>query len=127
MLLLAALLGLSGVALGAFGAHALAASVPEASLGTWRTAVQYQLVHALALLALALAPVAADGALAPGFRRAGFCFFIGVLLFSGSLYGLVLGGPRWLGPITPLGGLAMMLGWAMLGWTALRRDGQTAA
>ena len=118
-LALAALLGLSGVALGAFGAHALAAQVEPASLDTWRTAVQYQLTHALALLALsALSTPAAS--VAGLLRWASWLFVAGVLLFSGSLYALVLGGPRWLGPVTPLGGVALLAGWLLLFIAALR-------
>ncbi len=109
-----ALLGAAGVVLGAFGAHALKALVEPASLPTWDTGVQYQLIHALALLALAA--VAAEGEIVAmaWLRRAGWCLLIGTCLFSGSLYGLVLGGPRWLGPVTPVGGLVMIAGWLLL-------------
>lgn len=102
---LAAIVLLTGVALGAFGAHALKPQL-EASgrLDAWHTAVSYQLVHGLALFALALS----------GRRQAvaWWGWLAGVILFSGSLYGLCLSGEAaWLGPVTPLGGLAMMAGW----------------
>jgi uncharacterized membrane protein YgdD (TMEM256/DUF423 family) len=93
---LAALLGFLGVALGAFGAHALKGRVDEE---LWRTAVFYQLVHAAAMLA---APSAAK-LWAPG-----------VLVFSGTLYALALGAPRWLGAVTPVGGLLLLGGWLKL-------------
>jgi len=108
--------GLFAVVLGAFGAHALEARL-EAS-GTrevWKTAVDYQMWHALALLFLAIAPVRSRAT-----EWAAGCFCLGVALFSGSLYGLALDGPRWLGPITPLGGLSLIIGWALLILTAVR-------
>ena len=103
----AALLGASGVALGAFGAHGLAARFPQANLDVWDTAVSYHLLHALALLALAALPE-------DRVRWSALGFLIGVVLFSGSLYLLALGGPRWLGPVTPVGGLALIVGWLAL-------------
>jgi uncharacterized membrane protein YgdD (TMEM256/DUF423 family) len=108
----AAALGALGVALGAFGAHGLAARVSPEALASWRTAVQYHLVHAVALLALGL-HASATGRSAP---LPAALFTAGVVLFSGSIYLLVLGGPRWLGPVTPVGGLAFVAGWlALLG------------
>jgi uncharacterized membrane protein YgdD (TMEM256/DUF423 family) len=116
LLALAGLLGLSGVGVGAFGAHALAARLGPAA-ATWETGVQYHLVHAVALLALALlAPRA------PLLRTAGWLMGLGVLLFSGSLYLLSLDGPRWLGPVTPLGGFAFLLAWGLVIAGALRRS-----
>src|SRR5690606_38081768 len=113
----AALAGATGVALGAFGAHALKAIVEPAALETWRTAVLYHLVHALALLAVALAwPVLPQRAL----RLAGALMLAGILLFSGSLYLLVLTGVRVLGAITPVGGAAFIAAWALLAWAGLR-------
>lgn len=110
--LTAAVLGFVGVALGAFGAHALKPTLAaQGTLETWKTAVFYQLVHAVAILALGLAHTPARDAWWP---RTGLCWIIGCVLFSGSLYWLSLGGPRWLGPITPLGGLAFLLGWGFL-------------
>lgn len=112
----AALFGGTGVALGAFGAHALRSRLTESALSTWETAVQYQLVHALALLAVALLirTQPPDVASPAAYQVAGWSFLIGVLLFSGSLYLLALGGPRVLGPVTPLGGAAFLLGWIAL-------------
>ncbi len=116
--LAAALLGLSGVALGAFGAHALKPTLEaNGSAETWKTAVLYHLVHAVALLALSGWRDAHAG---PSGKVA-VLWTAGVLLFSGSLYWLALGGPRFLGPVTPLGGLAFLSGWALLAWTALQR------
>ena len=116
LLISGALLGLTGVALGAFGAHGLKATFDvTGGLENWKTAVLYQLIHAVALLALAnrAEPVA---------RRVGFWWTLGVILFSGSLYLLAVGAPiRFLWPVTPAGGLALLLGWATLSWSALRQ------
>lgn len=118
-LALGALFGLTAVAAGAFGAHALEARLAADRLAIFETAARYQMYHALALVALALA-----AGLLPDVRglttAAGWAFTIGTLVFSGSLYLLALGGPRWLGAITPVGGLAFMVGWALLGLAALR-------
>jgi uncharacterized membrane protein YgdD (TMEM256/DUF423 family) len=105
---IAALLGATGVVLGAFGAHGLSGRLSEEDLRVWHTAVQYQLLHAVALLALA--PIAA----ARSVFWPGILFTAGVLLFSGSLYLLALGHWRWLGPVTPLGGLCLIAGWLSL-------------
>ena len=113
----AGLLGFTGVGLGAFGAHALKDTLTaNGTLSVWQTAVLYQLVHAGALLGLA---GWSEGW--PNVRWAAWCWMAGVVLFSGSLYGLALGGPKILGPITPLGGLALLLGWLLLGWNAFRQ------
>ncbi|MEE2664009.1 MAG: DUF423 domain-containing protein [Myxococcota bacterium] len=107
-------LGALGVALGAFGAHTLKTRLEPAQLAVWQTAVDYHLLHVVGLLALALYASATGRAItAPA---AGFS--AGILLFSGSLYWLALGGPRWLGPITPLGGLCFIAGWIALFWLA---------
>lgn len=114
--LIGALLGALGVAAGAFGAHALKTRVDADALGWWHTAVLYQLVHALALLAAApLLSTHARGGLVTA------AFGLGVLLFSGSLYAMTLGGPRWLGPITPIGGTLLIAGWLGLAWLARGR------
>jgi uncharacterized membrane protein YgdD (TMEM256/DUF423 family) len=115
LLLAAALLGAAGVALGAFGAHGLRARLDAQALGVWETAVRYHLVHAVALLAIALSPHAA------ALRPSGWLFAAGIALFSGSLYALALGGPRALGPLTPVGGLAFLAGWLWLARVALAR------
>lgn len=109
----AALFGLSAVAAGAFGAHGLRGRVAPEQVASWQTAAHYQLLHAVALLALALFGA---GGRAPG--PAPWLLSAGMVLFSGSIYALVLGGPRWLGPVTPLGGLCLMAGWASLLWLA---------
>ncbi|MEM1435369.1 MAG: DUF423 domain-containing protein [Pseudomonadota bacterium] len=118
-LAVAATLGFTGVALGAFGAHALADTIGAESLPTWKTAVQYQLIHAVALLGIAALEARSAAAL---LRWSGRLFVLGVVLFSGSLYVLVLDGPRWLGPVTPLGGLALLAGWLLLGIFGLRSE-----
>ena len=115
-ILAAALLGALGVMLGAFGAHGLAARVEPSSLESWRTAVQYHLIHVLLLLALGLYAQQSGRSIA---LPAGL-LCVGIVLFSGSIYALVLGGPRWLGPVTPLGGLALILAWLAL--VPLARD-----
>jgi len=117
-LALAGLYGAAGVALGAFGAHGLKAQLGS-SLDTWQTAVLYHLIHALALLVVGLWLRLVPGA-GGSVVVAGVAFAVGVLLFSGSLYALALGGPRWFGPITPLGGVSFILGWLALSFAALR-------
>jgi uncharacterized membrane protein YgdD (TMEM256/DUF423 family) len=115
--LLAGLAGASAVALGAFGAHALRGVLDERGIELWHTAVNYHFWHALAwCLALCFLDQ-------PHRRRAGAAFGLGIVLFSGSLYALALDAPRWLGVITPLGGVAFMAGWLLLGWGASRRGG----
>ncbi len=122
LLFLAPLLAAVGVTLGAFGAHGLEARLGD-SLATWQTAVSYHLLHALA--ALAVASLLRVGVELPGLRLAGWLFVAGVFAFSGSLYGLALGGPRFLGPITPLGGLLFIAGWMLLAAAALRDESVT--
>ena len=109
--------GLS-VAFGAFGAHALRARLSAADLATFETGARYQMYHALALLAVAWIAAHWPGTLP---RAAGWLFVAGTLLFSGSLYTLVLSGQRWLGAVTPLGGVAFLAGWGCLLVAALRR------
>jgi uncharacterized membrane protein YgdD (TMEM256/DUF423 family) len=111
----AALAGL-GIALGAFGAHGLKAALSPEALGWWQTGVQYQMWHALALLLIGALPLPRLGA-AAGLIAAG------TLVFSGSLYLMALTGARWLGAVTPLGGAAMIAGWALLAWRLSRREG----
>lgn len=94
---------------GAFGAHALEARLAASGHAeTWQTAVRYQMWHGLALLLLSLR---GSGAL----RLPAGLFIVGTVLFSGSLYWISLGGPGWLGPITPIGGLALIAGWVAWG------------
>ncbi len=116
--LIAALSGLIAVGLGAFAAHGLKARLSVEALSAFQTGVQYQMYHALALLAVAvlLRVLGHSWALA----ASGWLFVAGILFFSGSLYALALGGPRWLGPVTPLGGLCFLLGWLALTVAAVR-------
>lgn len=116
LLIAAALLGFTGVALGAFGAHGLKKTLETVGRqANWETAVLYQLTHAVALLALVNLPGIAV-------RNIGLCWIGGVLLFSGSLYLLALGAPsKFLWPVTPLGGLLFLAGWLWLAIAAFRR------
>lgn len=110
----ASILGISAVVSGAFGAHALKNELAAKEMTqTWQTACLYHLIHALAVLVVA---VAAGSTGSARYRGAVLAWLAGVLLFSGSLYGLALGGPRWLGPVTPLGGVAFIVGWALIAW-----------
>ena len=115
-LVIAAVLGALGVAAGAFGAHGLRSRVGPEQLGWWETAARYQQIHTLALLVLASAPGAW-----PRLRHAVAAAFVGgIAVFSGTLYAMALGGPRILGAVTPLGGLALIL--AYLGLAKLGLD-----
>ncbi len=109
---LASFSGMLAVVLGAFGAHALKARLDDYSLGVWETAVQYHFYHALALLAVGI--VALGQPQSTLLRSSGWLFLLGTLFFSGSLYLLAVSGTRWLGAVTPLGGLAFIGGWACL-------------
>jgi uncharacterized membrane protein YgdD (TMEM256/DUF423 family) len=123
-ILAAGLLGASGVAAGAFGAHALKPFLVQAgTLETWQTAVHYHLVHAVALLGLGAWMRAEEASPAKG-AGAAWCWIVGVVLFSGSLYLLAMGAPHWIGPVTPLGGLALILGWLGLAAAAWPRAGR---
>jgi uncharacterized membrane protein YgdD (TMEM256/DUF423 family) len=99
------------VAAGAFGAHALRTRLPPDLLAVFETAVRYQMYHALALIAAAWASTRWPGGL---MHWASWLFVLGTLLFSGSLYALALSGVRWLGAITPIGGVAFLAGWICL-------------
>ena len=112
-----ALLAGLAVAAGAFGAHGLRDRLTPDMLAIFETAVRYQMYHALALLAVAWAATRWPDSSAV---LAGWCFVAGIVVFSGSLYVLALTGVRWLGAITPLGGLAFLAGWALLVWTVSR-------
>ena len=115
---IAALSGALAVAIGAFGAHGLKPLLTEYQLAIYEKGVHYQFYHTLALMAA--------GMLMNGdsntryLRMSGWFFTAGILCFSGSLYLLALGGPRWLGPVTPLGGVALLTGWLLLSLAALR-------
>ena len=118
---LGSLSALLGVGLGAFGAHGLKAKVTPEMLAVWQTGVMYHLVHALGLLLIGilchLMPEAATA------RNAGWAILLGTVLFSGSLYLLVLTGIKPLGMITPFGGIAFLLGWLLLGIAAWQYPG----
>jgi uncharacterized membrane protein YgdD (TMEM256/DUF423 family) len=110
----AALLGTASVVAGAFGAHGLRESVTPERLSAWHTAAHYALVHSVAILALGLFAQATGRAVT---LPAGL-FTAGVVLFSGSIFGLVLWEVRALGPVTPLGGLCLIAGWLSVLWLA---------
>ena len=100
------------MALGAFGAHGLKSRLAADALALWGTGVQYHLWHALALVLTGLCASAfGDSA---WLRASGWLFLAGITIFSGSLYALALGAPKWLGAIAPLGGTALILGWLAL-------------
>lgn len=114
ILIAAALHGFAAVGLGAFGAHVLRARFEDGAEGLkaqgwWQTATQYQLTHAVALFALAALSARASSGVA---SAAALCFGLGCLIFSGTLYAMALGAPRWFGAITPIGGLLLLGGWA---------------
>jgi uncharacterized membrane protein YgdD (TMEM256/DUF423 family) len=109
-----AIAGLLGVGLGAFGAHGLEARATPEQLAWWETGARYQLVHALALAIYGLVSHRAEAKS----NLAGWSFAIGIVLFSGTLYAMALGAPRWFGAITPIGGIALMVGWLALAMQA---------
>jgi uncharacterized membrane protein YgdD (TMEM256/DUF423 family) len=121
-----AVIGGLAVAFGAFGAHGLRGHVTPEQLAIFEVGVRYQMYHALALVLLGLfagrgpSPVPIE--IPPGVAPAAWLFLAGVLVFSGSLYALVLTDTRWLGAITPLGGLAFLAGWAMFARAAWLRS-----
>ncbi|MEQ9450312.1 MAG: DUF423 domain-containing protein [Pseudomonadales bacterium] len=112
-----ALLGVTGVVFGAYGSHGLA--VDAARLASWGTAVQYQLIHALVLLVLGVWSLVRPGRL---LLLAGGLLIAGVVLFSGSIYALVLTRLSWLGPVTPVGGLCLIAGWLVILLHSVRGD-----
>ena len=113
---LGAIAALIGVALGAFGAHGLKGRVSPDRVETFRTGVEYQMYHALALLIVGWTAAQGWG---PLLHWAGYCFTAGIVIFSGTLYLLVLTDTGWLGAITPLGGVAFIVGWGLLAWATL--------
>jgi uncharacterized membrane protein YgdD (TMEM256/DUF423 family) len=117
--LVGAVSGFLGVALGAFGAHGLPKDAAPQALDWWKTAAQYHLVHALALLLTGLVGL-------QGVRvdAAGWCFLAGSVIFSGTLYAMTLGAPRFLGAVTPLGGLLLLAGWLALAFAARSLPGR---
>lgn len=115
-----AFLALVAVMAGAFGAHGLRNLVSERGLEVFQTAVTYQMYHSIGLVLLAL--LAAQGLSRKLLAWSAGFFLAGILLFSGSLYLLVLTDLRWIGPITPIGGLCFMVGWALVITSGLRRN-----
>ena len=114
---LGAVFGFLAVALGAFGAHGLQGRLSPEDMAIFETGVRYQMYHSLALLLSANLPIkGADGVRAVS----GWGFALGILVFSGSLYMLVLTGERWLGAVAPIGGVAFLFGWGALAWALLR-------
>ncbi len=115
----AGLAGLS-VMLGAFGAHSLKARLTEKKLATFHTATDYLGYHALGLIALGVFIYLFGGDTARKLKRSAIWMSVGIVFFCGSLYGLVFDGPRFLGPITPLGGLCFMIGWFTLAFSLVK-------
>lgn len=107
------------VGCGAFGAHGLKRMISEEMLAIWHTAVTYQVMHALGMIAIALLMPRIAGA---AMRWAGNLMLAGIVVFSGSLYLLALTGTRILGAITPLGGAAFLAAWLLVAWAACRRE-----
>jgi uncharacterized membrane protein YgdD (TMEM256/DUF423 family) len=113
----AALMGLVGVGLGAFGAHGLRGRLSPDMLAVFETGVRYQMYHAFAMFAAAWAWARWPRRV---FGVAGWLFLAGIVVFSGSLYALAVTGGRWLGAVTPIGGVAFLAGWLCLAWGAWR-------
>lgn len=120
LIVIGAVLGFLGVAAGAFGAHGLKEVLEPKMLAVFETGARYHLIHALAIVLLGAVEYRLPPELA---RRAGQAFLLGVILFSGSLYLLAITGVKWIGIITPIGGIALLAGWAAFasaGWRATR-------
>ena len=114
---LGALLGAVSVMAGAFGAHGLASRLDARSLELWETAARYLIYGAFALILVGL--LGRQGAVR-GVAGAGWCLLLGSLVFSGTVGALALGGPRWLGAVTPLGGTLLIAGFLLFAWAALK-------
>lgn len=115
LVIAASLVLLTGVAAGAFGAHGLKRILVPELIAVWQTAVLYQLIHGLGLLGIAVL----EGRFGvPLLSYAGLLMLAGIIIFSGSLYSLALSGEKWLGAITPVGGAAFIVAWAMVAWAA---------
>ncbi|AEC18934.1 hypothetical protein PT7_0394 [Pusillimonas sp. T7-7] len=117
LIIVAALTLLVGVGAGAFGAHGLKRMITPDMLSVWQTAVLYQLIHGLGMLVIA---ALGSRFASPLLSLSGSVMFAGILIFSGSLYALVLTNTKWLGAITPIGGAAFLIAWAMVAVAAYR-------
>jgi len=117
-LLLGAINGFLAVALGAFGAHGLEGKISESALKTWEKAVNYQMFHTMALFVTALLMTTIKGS---QLTWVGWLFFIGIILFSGSLYVYSTTGITALAMITPFGGITFLIGWIVLGYTVISK------
>ncbi len=116
-IVVAALSGGLSVGIGAFAAHGLKNRLSPEMIEIVKTGAQYQMYHAVALLVIAFLLI--NKPAVSGLKASGWAFILGTLMFSGSLYALAMDGPRWLGPVTPLGGLCFLIGWSLLaiaGW-----------
>lgn len=116
-LMLGSILAGCGVAAGAFGAHALKEILDAPMLQVFDTATRYVMYHAFGLCIVSWAIDRYPG---QGLAKSGWLFIVGILLFSGSLYMVSLAGIRWMGAVTPIGGLAFLAGWILLGWGVWR-------
>ena len=106
-----------GVAAGAFGAHMLKTMLEPPMLAAYDTGTRYQMYHAFGMILAGMAArLFGDSRL----TTAGWIFAVGMVMFCGSLYGIALAGQKWMGPITPLGGLTFMIGWGLFGWRLWR-------
>ncbi|MET3684186.1 uncharacterized membrane protein YgdD (TMEM256/DUF423 family) [Alkalibacillus flavidus] len=117
LLMIGAISGFITVALGAFGAHGLESRLSAKMLDTWEKAVQYQMFHTTAILIAAVLALKTDITL---FQTAGWFFLIGIVIFSGSLYIYSLSGAKIFGMITPIGGLAFLVGWALVAYAVTK-------
>src|SRR5690625_1681136 len=116
-LMLGVINGFLAVALGAFGAHGLEGKVSEKALGIWEKAVQYYMFHSMALVVTALLLSKIQSV---SITWSGWLFFVGIILFSGSLYLYSTSGAKWLAMITPIGGVVFLVGWVVLGYTIVK-------
>jgi uncharacterized membrane protein YgdD (TMEM256/DUF423 family) len=116
---IAGISGFLSVVFGAFGAHGLKGKIADNLFDAFQTGTHYQMFHTLALLGLGVMILQLES-VPKAIDLAGYLWLSGIILFSGSLYGLALGGPSWLGPITPLGGVLLILGWLSLFVAALK-------
>ncbi len=120
-IMIGGIMGCIGVILGAFGAHSLKNILTAAQLSSFKTAVQYQFLHSVALVLIGIMLGQSEEATQIKIKRAGKFFVAGIIMFCGSIYALTLGGPKFLGPITPLGGLCFIIGWLTLAFSTPKK------